>query len=161
MSLWEQDGKLVENAGGTALVECDDCPCEEAGADCNKCNGTGRTPLHLNASVSGLVPSVGPPTCNECADLNADYVLTQLAGDHCYWRYYFTGGACATDYLEVFLFAGGIAAGFIRTDALINCQWSKAIAIPADCDTLDVTLALADFSSNFCNGVTPTIRIWA
>ncbi len=58
--LWENDGKLVENAGGTALLECDDCPCNPCGCD--------SFPDTLNLHL------------DDCGGFGGDYTITK-SGD--------------------------------------------------------------------------------
>ena len=50
-TLWEKNGKLIENDAGTALLECENCPCETA-APC-ECPGEGLATSYLVTLLSG------------------------------------------------------------------------------------------------------------
>jgi hypothetical protein len=66
MSLWEQGGKLIENDGGTALVECDDCPCGTCDCICDDCTDS-------QAPCSFLLKVRNSPAGNYIVD--GDYVV--------------------------------------------------------------------------------------
>lgn len=69
-TLWERDGHLIENDGGTALLECDTCPCGEA--PCIHC--VDGSPDSYLIRIAGFVNPFHP----ECEDLNGDFVVTRV-----------------------------------------------------------------------------------
>lgn len=68
-TLWERDGHLLSNDEGTALLECDECPCGEA--PCVHC--VGGSPDAYLIRIAGFVNPFHP----ECEDLNGDFVVTR------------------------------------------------------------------------------------
>jgi len=73
MPFWERDGHLIGNDGGTALIECEDCPCGPCGSSCpTDCSGCSAT---MTLTISGLI--------GFWAILNAEYPLVR---DDCTWK---------------------------------------------------------------------------
>lgn len=82
-TLWQRGGKLVANDGGTALVECDDCPC---GSACSHCVG-GRAPKAYLVHIEGIVAGGGAACLELNGDFRVDYVSEQKIGSAWICRY--------------------------------------------------------------------------
>ena len=91
---------LYDTAEGAVQEYC----CVEYGTNC-ACCASGTTPKYLTAIISGILSAEGLCSCNGCTNYptggsvkrssilipNGVYVLTQVAGTPCRWRYYDSG----------------------------------------------------------------------
>jgi len=146
--LWEKNGLLMGNAGLTALLECEDCPCGEPG--CDNCDA-GTYPSTITATLqAGMNLFGGGLGCAvDCDDWAAAWelpLLTQGQVDTLIAAYpfAFTQGATAGCYygLTVGLPCGAnalvfeITAGGTSGTARGNLSfcWSDSVYVIFECE---------------------------
>jgi hypothetical protein len=77
-TLWEIDGHLIGNDGGTALLECDECPCGERA--CPRCDA-GTTPIAVDVTWAAGTNVFGDGAgCDgDCDDWASTWELAKLS----------------------------------------------------------------------------------
>jgi hypothetical protein len=171
--LWTNAGKLVTNAGGTAIIECDACPC-----GCRWC--TGATPEQLDVTGAGFVPSIFD-TCGDCANFNATFRVTRcpsfpaagcekiwsdLDPWECMWSLTLSPAICGYTRLFVGIDTFGALWGVFGLEVVpgtwvSSYQFVLDIGVPFDCTTLDATLANYAAGAADCDVTAATLRIVA
>jgi hypothetical protein len=113
MTLWEIGGHLIQNAGGTALLECDTCPCEVL---CSRC-APGTSPTVLRLSIFTDLNLFG--SCVDCASLVAAWNMPVL-----------TSGEISTLYATYpYAFTPDPDTGLLAT----GCYFALLTGLPCDC----------------------------
>lgn len=118
-SLWEIGGKLISNAAGTALIECDVCPCPSS-------SGTVVT----LCCPQGFPPTLFVTLASTCAGLNGQIVEVNYVGffDGVEWRYegVISSGDCAGYTVRAGLYFAGEAClfsvGIFRLDGTLCAE---------------------------------------
>ena len=149
LSLWENGGKIVENAAGDALIECDTCPC---GEDCTNCDAD-TTPGSITATLgAGLNNAGNEGLCvGDCDDFAAAWELPQLTQAQC----------------DVLYISCPIAFTTGGADPVAGCYYGLTEGLPCGCDAiileiLDGGSGSAQGGLTFCwGGIEWVIMTWS
>lgn len=145
--------------------------CNCCGVPCEHCD-TGMAPESYLLTTSGWADG----TCDECADLDGDYVLVAYDNpytDACTWRWnnpnYPSGGGPCNKllYIELFIDADGVGGGadevLVRFffEGSVNHTFSVSVSVPIDCFFEDLEVPYASRSDYECDSTGATCTLTA
>ena len=117
-------------SGSPKLLTAGEGGCACCVPPCEYCD-TGTTPKQIQIVLAGIANYI---YCAVCASFNGTYILDQVAGTPCRWRYYFPSPICHYEYIFFDKRASGACQFWIYDQhAGGGPYWQKASGLSADC----------------------------